>query len=76
MPMVFIPLYVMAGFRDVELVALVVMIGAPTAVSTFTMAGKMDADQTLAGQLVVFDSLGSILTMFLWIFSLKQLGMF
>lgn len=75
-PLIFIPIYVLAGFRGVELVALVVMIGAPTAVSTFTMAGKMDADQTLAGQLVVFDSLGSILTMFLWIFLLKQMGLF
>lgn len=75
-PLIFIPIFVLAGFRNVELVALVVMIGAPTAVSTFTMAGKMDADQTLAGQLVVFDSIGSIVTMFLWIFLLKQLAFF
>lgn len=76
MPLVFIPIYLAAGFRNVELAALVVMIGAPTAVSTYTMATKMDADDTLAAQLVVFDSIGSIVTMFLWIFILKQMGMF
>lgn len=75
-PIIFIPICIIMGFRDIELVALVVMIGAPTAVSTFTVAGQMDADQTLAGQLVVFDSICSIFTMFLWIFLLKQMGMF
>ena len=75
-PLIFIPIFVLAGFRGVELAALVVMIGAPTAVSTYTMAAKMDADDKLAAQLVVFDSIGSIGTMFLWIFLLKQLSMF
>lgn len=76
MPLIFIPIYVLAGFRGVELAALVVMIGAPTAVSTYTMATKMDGDDVLAGQLVVFDSIGSVATMFLWVFILKQMGMF
>lgn len=75
-PLIYIPISVAFGFRGASLAALVVMIGAPTAVSTYTMAGQMDADQTLAGQLVVFDSIGSIITMFIWIFSLKQLGLF
>lgn len=75
-PIIFIPICVLMGFTGVELVALVVMIGAPTAVSTFTVAGQMDADQTLAGQIVVFGSIGSIITMFAWIFILKQLALF
>ncbi|MFZ2538802.1 MAG: AEC family transporter [Oscillospiraceae bacterium] len=75
-PLIFIPICVLAGFRGVQLIPLVVMIAAPAAVSTFTMAGQMDADQTLAGQLVVFGSLSSIITMFLWIFSLKTMGLF
>ncbi|MEG0691778.1 MAG: AEC family transporter [Oscillospiraceae bacterium] len=76
MPLIFIPICILVGFRGVQLIPLVVMIGAPPAVSTFTMAGQMDADQTLAGQLVVFGSIGSILTMFLWIFTLKTMGLF
>ncbi len=75
-PLIFIPLSVLAGFRGVQLIPLVVMIAAPAAVSTFTMAGQMEADQTLAGQLVVFGSLSSIITMFIWIFTLKTMGLF
>ncbi|WMJ21887.1 AEC family transporter [Paludicola sp. MB14-C6] len=75
-PLIFIPISVLLGFRGYELVPLVVMLGAPPAVSTYTIAGKMDADQTLAGQLVVFGSIGCIVTMFLWIFIGKQLFLF
>lgn len=75
-PLVFIPIAILFGFRDFDLIALMVMLGAPTAVSSFTMAAQMDADHTLAGQIVVFTSIGSIFSMFLWIFVLKQLGLF
>lgn len=75
-PLIFIPISVRFGFRGYELVPLVVMLGAPPAVSTYTVAGKMDADQTLAGQLVVFGSIGCIITMFFWIFICKQLSLF
>ena len=36
----------------------------------------MDSDADLAAQLVVFTSLCSIVTMFCWIFGLKQIGAF
>lgn len=75
-PLIFIPISVLCGFRGYELVPLVVMLGAPPAVSTYTVAGKMDGDQTLAGQLVVFGSIGCIVTMFFWIFIGKQLLLF
>lgn len=75
-PIIYIPIAVAFGFRETELAALVVMIGAPTAVSTYAMAGQMGGDRSLAGQLVVFDSIGSIVTMFLWIFILKQMALF
>ena len=38
------------------------------------MAEQMGGDGELAGQLVVLTSAFSILTIFLWIFGLKQLG--
>ena len=50
------------------------MFAAPGAVSSFTMAEQMGADGDLAGQIVVFTSLFSIITMFFWIFINKQLG--
>ncbi|MEG2429063.1 MAG: AEC family transporter, partial [Oscillospiraceae bacterium] len=75
-PLICIPIFIALGFRDVELVALTVMIAAPTAVSTYTIAHQMNADAKLAGQLVVYDSIFSILTMFLWVFCLKNWGLF
>ena len=51
-----------------------VMLAAPTAVSSFTMAEQMGGDGELAGQLVVFTSAVSIITIFLWIFLIKQYG--
>ncbi|EQG58731.1 putative malate transporter domain protein [Clostridioides difficile DA00149] len=49
-----------------------IMLSAPTAVSSFTMAQQMDSDSELAGQIVVFTSGFSIITVFLIIFILKQ----
>ncbi len=73
-PLIFVTLGVLMGFRNEMLVPILIMFGAPTAVSSFTMAQQMDGDSELAGQIVVFTSAGAILTIFLWIFGLKQLG--
>ncbi|MGL5327887.1 MAG: AEC family transporter [Peptostreptococcaceae bacterium] len=72
-PLIFIPLAVAFGFRDVELICILVALGSPTAVSSFTMAEQMDADSELAGQIVVFTSGLSVISVFLWIFTLKEL---
>lgn len=73
-PAIFIPISIRLGFTGPELVALVTVFAAPTAVSSFTMAQQMEADHVLAGQLVVFSSSLSVFTIFLWIFGLKSLG--
>ena len=72
-PALFLPVYVWMGFRNVELMALATMLGAPIAVSSFIMAQQQGADGELAGQAVVYTALFSILTMFLIIFGMKQL---
>ena len=73
-PLIFVTLGFLMGFRDEMLVPILIMFGAPTAVSSFTMAQQMDGDSELAGQIVVFTSAGAIFTIFVWIFVLKQLG--
>ena len=73
-PLIFLPIAIAMGFRGAELVALLALFGSPTAVSSFTMAQQMGGDSELAGHLVVLGSLFSILTMFLWIFILKQMA--
>ena len=74
-PAIFLPIFVAMGFRDVELMALATMMGAPIAVSSFIMAQQQGADADLAGQSVAFTTLFSVLTMFLIIFGLKQMGL-
>ena len=73
MPLIFLTIAILLGFRGEELIALMVMLAAPPAVSSFTMAQQMEGDSELAGGLVVFGSLFAVLTMFLWIFALKSL---
>lgn len=73
-PGVFIPLGISLGFRNMELATLIVMFAAPTAISSFTMAQQMEADSELAGNIVVFSSGFAMVTMFLWVFIVKQMG--
>ena len=74
-PAIFLPIFIAMGFRDVELMALAAMMGAPIAVSSFIMAQQQGADADLAGQSVAFTTLLSVFTMFLIIFGLKQMGL-
>ncbi|MDO5517979.1 MAG: AEC family transporter [Clostridium sp.] len=73
-PIIFVPIAIKLGFRHIELATLMIMLTAPTAVSSFTMAEQMDGDGELAGQLVVFSSAVSVFTIFIWVFIIKQLG--
>lgn len=67
---------VLLGFRGEALVCLMVAFGAPTAVSSFSMAQQMGGDEELAAQVVVFSSALCLLTLFGWIFLLSSLGLF
>jgi predicted permease len=71
-PLILMPISIWLGFRGVELLALMLIFASPTAISSFTMAQKMDGDSDLAAQIVVFTSACCIITVFLWIFTLKQ----
>ena len=64
------------GFRGVALLTLVAIFASPSAITSYTMAQQMDSDYELAGNCVIFSSVISCLTMFIWIFILKSLGMF
>lgn len=67
-------------FRDIlggaHFAALVAAFATPVAVSSVPMAQEMGADTALAGQLVVFTTIGSALTIFLASFLLKLGGVF
>ena len=75
-PGLFLGLGALLGFRGVAFVSLIGIFASPTAVNSFTMAQQMGGDAELAGDIVVITSAMSILTMFLWIFLFKSLGVF
>ncbi|MEG0049990.1 MAG: AEC family transporter [Clostridia bacterium] len=74
-PLCFVSLSVALGFRGVALGALLAMFASPTAVSSFTMAQQLHADDELAGQIVVVGSLCSVVTIFLWVSLLSYWGL-
>lgn len=73
-PGIFLPLAVFMGFRDEELVALLILTGAPTTVSSYIMAKNMGNDGALASGIVVLTTLLSSVTLTGIIFILKSGG--
>lgn len=71
-PLVMVTAGILLGFRGEMLVPILIMAGAPTAVSSFTMAQQMEGDGDLAAAIVVFTSGLSIVSIFFWVFFLKQ----
>lgn len=63
------------GFRGMELCGLLVVFCAPPAVASYPMAVAMDADAELAGQMVIFPTILSLFTIFLWILGLNGAGL-
>jgi len=74
-PVLAVTIGVLLGLRNEMLVPVLAVFGSPIAVSSYTMAEQMEGDGRLAASLVVLTSVSSILTMFLFIFALKQLGL-
>lgn len=64
----------LAGFRGIPLALLIVIFGAPCAVSSYTMAQQMDSNAELAAGCLIFSSLFSCVTICGWIFFFRQLG--
>lgn len=54
--------------------AFIALFASPVAVSSVIMAAEMDNDEQLAGQLVVWTSIGSVLTLFIIIATLRSLN--
>lgn len=63
-------------FRGAEFAALVAVFSTPVAVSSVPMTQEMGSDATLAGQLVVWTTPVSALTVFIATFLLKSAGIF
>lgn len=62
-------------YEPAELFAVFCMFATPVAAASFPMAQSMGADADLAGEYVVIGTLLSIVTIFVWILVLKNLGL-
>ncbi|MBQ9389779.1 MAG: AEC family transporter, partial [Synergistaceae bacterium] len=74
-PFAFLPLGALLGFKGQSLCAIMVTFAAPSAVASYPMAVAMGADGQLAGQLVCATTILSVITIFLWTFCFKSLGL-
>ncbi len=68
--------YFIGAFNGAHFATFVAVFCTPVAVSSVPMAQEMDADVSLAGQLVVWSTLFSALSIFLASYVLKLLGIF
>ncbi len=73
-PAIFLPLAIWLGFRDEKLVAILVMLGAPTTVSCYIMAKNMGHRGVLTSSTVVATTFFSSITLTVSLFILKSLG--
>lgn len=72
--LLFMPAAIWLGYRQEALVAILVMLGSATTVSSFTMARSMGHDGTLSASVVMLTTLFSAFTLTAWLFFLKSMG--
>ena len=75
MPAIFLPLAVKLGFRDEKMVAILIMLGAPTTVSCYIMSKNMGHDGVLSSSCVVTTTFLSSIFITLWLYLLKTFGL-
>lgn len=73
-PLLFLPLAIAMGFRNEMLVAILVMLGAPTTPSCYIMAKNMGHEGTLTSSAVVTTTFLSSITLTIALFILKSFG--
>ncbi len=75
LPAVFLPIAAYMGFRNSEMVAILILLGSPTTVASYVMARNMKADSVLASDIVVLSTLLSSVSLTFWIFVLKSFNL-
>lgn len=74
-PLIFVPAAAWLGFSGEKMIAILIMLAAPTTPSCYIMAKSMDHDGVLTASVVVMTTLLAAFTLTGWIFVLKTLGM-
>ena len=73
LPTLFLPIAYLFGFRNSEMVAILVMLASPTTVTCYIMAKNMHNDAVLSSSIVVTATLFSSVTLTLWVYLLRTL---
>lgn len=73
-PALIFPVAIAMGFRNSELVAIMIMLASPTTVTCYIMAKNMGGDATLSASVVMTATLFSSVTLTLWVFLMRTLG--
>ena len=64
----------MLGFRNEQLIAILVMLGSATTVSSFVMARNMGHEGTLSSGVIMLTTLLSAFTLTMWLDVLRSFG--
>ena len=75
LPVVMVAFAYAIGLRGVELFLILMIFGTPVATSSYPMAVNMGGDGPLAGQLVFVSTVASLVTIFLFIFTMSRMGL-
>ena len=75
LPAVIFALALALGFDSLERFVLFTMFATPIAASSYSMAENMGGDGELAGEFVVLSTAVSVITIFLWVFVLREMGL-
>ena len=70
-----VTLAVVIGYRNIDLLSILLFFGSPCAVSSYSLASEMKCDNELAGQTIVVTTLLSTFTLMLMMFVLLNMGM-
>ena len=70
--MIFLPLAVRMGFREEELVAILVMLGSATTVSSYVMAKNMGHEGVISSSVVMLTTMLSAFTLTGWLYVLRS----
>lgn len=71
----FLPVAVLLGFREAELIAILVMLGSSTTVSSYVMARNMGHSGVLSSSIVAITTLGSAFSLTFWLYVLKTMAL-
>lgn len=72
---IFLPIAAVLGFRNEQMIAILVMLGSATTVSCFVMAKSMGHEGTLSSGVIMMTTLLSAFTLTMWLDVLRSFGL-